>query len=156
MTTSGTIRVDRPFDELAELLSVRPGDWLVPFLRIATHAGEATAGRALQIPTRPGSRRMAVELFTPEPGDRMSELVVPIRWRTSGFEWITPSYAGRLVLRRISARSCEIMLDGSYVLPAGVTDGAKAAAAELAIHVAVSTLLRSFAVAVEEQARQTG
>ena len=156
MSTSGTIRVDRPFDELAELLSIRPADWLLPFLRIAAHAGEATAGRALRIPSPPGSRRIAIELLTPEGGDRISELIVPLRWRTAGFDWVTPSYAGRLHVRRLSARSCEIVLDGSYILPAGVTDGAHAAAAEVAVHVTISTLLRSFAVAVEEQARQTG
>lgn len=156
MTTSGPIRVDRPFEDIAELLSLRPGDWLVPFLRIAAHAGEAMAGRTLHSPARPGSRRISIELSNPEPGDRMSEMVVPIRWRTSGFDWVTPAYAGRLVLRRVSARSSEIVLDGSYVLPRGVTDGALAAVTELAIHVTVSTLLRSLAVAVEEQARETG
>ena len=156
MTTSGIIRIDRPFDELAELLSLQPADWLVPFLRIAAHAGEASAGRTLRVPSPPGSRRISIELLTPEGGDHMSELVVPIRWRTAGFDWVTPSYAGRLYLRRVSARSSEVVLDGSYVLPIGVTDGAHAAAAEVAIQVTVSTLLRSFAVAVEEQARQTG
>ncbi|HJR19517.1 MAG TPA: hypothetical protein VJ922_07335 [Actinomycetota bacterium] len=156
MSATGTIRIERPFDELAELLSIRPADWLVPFVRIAAYAGEAAAGRSIHIPSPPGKRQISVELFPVAAGDGYEELVVPLRWRTAGFDWVPPSYAGRLFLRGISNRVSEITLDGSYALPASALDQRHALATQVATQATVMTLLRSFQVAVEEQARQTG
>ncbi|MGH2785623.1 MAG: hypothetical protein ACRDJ1_10190 [Actinomycetota bacterium] len=156
MSASGTIRIERPFDELAELLAVRPADWLIPFVRIAAYAGEATAGRSVQIPSLPGKRQISVDLLPLVAGDGFQELVVPIRWRTAGFDWVPPSYAGRLFLRRLSHNVSEVTLDGSYALPSTVNDERHAHATQVATQATVMTLLRSFQVAVEEQARQTG
>ncbi|MEX2555768.1 MAG: hypothetical protein WEB06_09060 [Actinomycetota bacterium] len=156
MSPTGTVRIDRPFDELAELLSVRPADWVVAFLRIATHAGEAAAGRSLRLTSRPGSRQLTVDLLPAVPGDDRDELVVPLRWRTAGFHWVPSSYAGRIVVRRVSARACEMLVEGSYALPSTVIDLSDAKAASLATEATMATFLRSFRVAVEERARQTG
>ena len=155
MSASGTIRIDRSFDDLAELLSARPADWVVPFLRIATHAGEAAAGRSLRLSSPPGSRQLTVELLPAIARDD-GELVVPLRWRTGGFHWVPSSYAGRIVVRRVSARACEMLVEGSYAVPPTVIDLADAEAASVATEATVATFLRSFRVAVEEQARQTG
>ncbi len=156
MSASGTVRIDRPFDELAELLSARPADWIVSFLRIATHAGEAAAGRSLRLTSPPGSRQLTVDLLPAVPGDDRDELVVPLRWRTAGFHWVPQSYAGRIVVKRVSGRACEMLVEGSYALPPTVLDLADAEAASVATEATVATFLRSFRVAVEEQARQTG
>lgn len=156
MSATGTIRIDRPIDELAELLSIRPADWLVPFVRIAAYTGEAAAGRSVHVPSPPGHRQISVELFQTASGDGYSEIVVPIRWRTAGFDWVPPAYAGRLILRRASSGSTEVTLEGSYALPATAFEERHATASEVATQATVLTLLRSFRVAVEEQARQTG
>jgi len=153
---TGTIRIERPIDELAELLSVRPADWLVPFVRIAAYSGEAAAGRAVHVPSPPGHRQISVELFSSDSGEDSGEIVVPIRWRTSGFDWVPPTYAGRLILRRASNQATDLVLEGSYALPSTAIEERDASATEVATQVAVLTLLRSFCVAVEEQARQTG
>ena len=153
---TGTIRIERPIDELAELLSVRPADWLVPFVRIAAYNGEAAAGRAVDVPSPPGHRQISVELFSSAAADDFGEFVVPIRWRTSGFDWVPPAYAGRLILHRASGDATELTLEGSYALPSTATEERHASATEVATQVTVLTLLRSFRVAVEEQARQTG
>jgi hypothetical protein len=156
MSPTGTIRIDRPFDDLVELLSARPTDWVVPFLRIATHAGEAAAGRSLRLTSPPGSRQLTVDLLPPVPGHDPDELVVPLRWRTAGFHWVPPSYAGRIVVRRVSGHACEMLVEGSYALPPTVVDLSEAEAASLATEATMATFLRSFRIAVEEQARQTG
>ena len=156
MSASGTIRIDRPFDELVELLSTRPADWVVPFLRIATHAGEAAAGRSLRLTSPPGSRQLTVDLLPAVPGEDRDVLVVPLRWRTAGFHWVPQSYAGRIVVKRVPGRACEMLVEGSYALPPTVLDLADAEAASVATEATIATFLRSFRVAVEEQARQTG
>lgn len=154
MTGSGTIRIDRPFDELAELLSARPSPWAEPFLRIAAHTGEAAAGRSVGEAVTPGSKQLSVELLAAVAGDDPDELVVPVRWRTAGFQWVPPAYAGRIVVRRIAPEACEMELDGSYALPDTARNSADAAAASVAAEATVLTFLRSFRDAVEEQARQ--
>jgi hypothetical protein len=155
MTVSQTtIRIDRPFEELAELLSARPSDWIEPFLRIAAHAGEAAAGRSVSEAAAPGSKHLAVDLLAAVPGENADELVVPVRWRTGGFRWVPPAYAGRIVVRRISSEMCEMELEGSYALPDTARDRDDAAAASVASEATVLTFLRSFRDAVEEQARQ--
>lgn len=153
---TGTIRIERPIDELAELLSVRPADWLVPFVRIAAYSGEAAAGRSVHVPSPPGHRQISVELSSSAAGEDFGEYVVPIRWRTSGFDWVPPTYAGRLILRRASNQATDLVLEGSYALPSTAIEERDASATEVATQVTVLTLLRSFRVAVEEQARQTG
>jgi hypothetical protein len=152
---AATIRIDRPFHEVAGLLSARPADWIVPFVRIAAHVGEASAGRSLQLPSPPGSRQIAVELLQPVSVEGEAEMVVPLRWRTAGFRWVPPSYAGRIIVRRKSSRCCEILLEGSYALPDDALDQKDAAAAFLATKATIATFLRAFRSAVEEQARET-
>lgn len=153
--STGTIRIERPFDELSELLSFRPADWLLPFVRIAAYTGEAAAGRSIHVPSPPGHRQISVELSTPANGED-GEITVPIRLRTSGFDWVPPAYAGRLILQRFSNHECDLTLEGSYALPSTASEERHAHASEVATQVTVLTLLRSFQVAVEEQARQTG
>jgi hypothetical protein len=155
LSASGTMRIDSPFEDVAELLSARPADWIVPFLRIAAHAGEAAAGRSVRLTSPPGSRRLTVELLDPTLSPDEEELVVPLRWRTDGFRWVPPSYAGRIVVRRVSSRACEMLFEGSYALPGSARDRADADAAAVATEAALATFLRSFRVAVEEQARET-
>lgn len=149
------MRIDRPFDEVADLLSARPADWIVPFLRIATHAGEAAAGRSVRLTSPPGSRQLTVDLLPAIVAPGEEELIVPLRWRTGGFYWVPPSYAGRIVVRRVSSLSCEMFLEGSYALPDSARDRADAEAAAVATEETLATFLRSFRVAVEEQARAT-
>ena len=156
MSATGTVRIERPFDDLAELLTIRPAEWLVPFVRIAVYTGEAAAGRSIHVPSPPGKRQISVELSIPAAGDGYRELVVPLRWRTAGFDWVPPSYAGRLLLRRVSSHTCDVTLEGSYALPAGVDDEPHALATRVATDATILTLLQSFRSAVEEQARQTG
>lgn len=155
MSGSGAISIDRPFEELADLLSSRPADWVVAFVRIAAHAGEAATARSLGLTSSSGSREIHVELLRPLPGTGENEMVVPLRWRTSGFRWVPPTYAGRLVVRTVSPTACEIELDGSYALPPSVEDDAGAEAAAIANRAAVATFLRSLRAAAEERPRQT-
>jgi hypothetical protein len=147
--------IERPFDEVADLLSARPAGWIVPFLRIATHSGEAAAGRSVRLTSPPGSRHLTVEILPATFGPGEDVLVVPLRWRTGGFNWVPPSYAGRIVVRRVSPSACEMLFEGSYALPDTAHDRADADAAAVATEATLATFLRSFRVAVEERARET-
>jgi hypothetical protein len=155
MTSSEAIQIQRPFEDVADLLASRPADWIEPFLRIAVHSGEAAAGRSVEAAPQPGSRHLAVELLPAVPGTDQSELLVPLRWRTGGFHWVPPSYAGRIVLRRVSFDACEMVLEGSYALPGSARDRSGADATSVAAAATVATFLRSFRAAVEEQARES-
>ena len=163
MTSSGEavpelthiLRVDRPLEDLAELLGHRPADWLASFGSIAVHAGEAAAGRG-NAPASRGPRRVktvSVELGDLPPDDDFARVDAAIIWRTSGFRWAFPSFDGRITAVGETSSSCIVTLEGSYELPAAASTEAGREAASVAAETAAATLLRTVRDAVEEQVR---
>jgi len=139
---------------MAEILSTRPPDWMVPFLRIAAFAGETAAGGGGRLAADEAPpRRVLVDLLDPPHGGDPSERLVLLRWRTYGYRYVPPSYAGRLVIRGGIDGSCEVTLEGSYALPDTAEGEDDAHAAAVATSVMVTTFLRSLREAAEEQAR---
>lgn len=152
MSDRQSTSIDRSLEDLVEILSARPADWVVPFLRIAAHAGEAAAGRSLGQSSPPGPRLVTVELGDPIEDD-LDEVVVPLRWRTSGFRWVPTSFAGRVAIHRLSAGGSLVRMEGSYVLPDSTSGPAATHAASVAVEATIATFLRSLRAAAEEQAR---
>lgn len=152
---SRSLRVDRPLEDLAEILGTRPSDWLVPFARIAAHAGESAGDRrAEEIARRPrGSRHVQIDLTDLPPEDETDRVDFAFTWETSGFRWVFPSFDGRIVAVR-DRDGCIISIEGSYRDPISVSDPAGAEAASAAASTSASTLLSVVRAAVEEQARQ--
>src|SRR6266542_7134623 len=91
-----SLRVERSLEDVAEILGTRPADWLVPFARIAVHAGEA-AGQRQSAVTHSGPRRtrkVTIDLTDLPAGDEADRLEVAFHWETAGFRWVFPSFEG--------------------------------------------------------------
>ena len=152
---SRSLRVDRPLEDLAEILGTRPSDWLVPFARIAAHAGESAGDRrAEEIARGPRpTRHVVIDITDVPPGDETDRVDFAIVWETSGFRWVFPSFDGRIVAVR-DGGGCIITIDGSYSDPVSIADPAGREAASVAASASAATLLSVVRTAVEEQARQ--
>lgn len=152
---SRSLRVDRPLEDLAEILGTRPSDWLVPFARIAVHAGESAGDRRAEEISR-GPRRtrdVYIDLTDLPPGDEPDRVDFAIAWETTGFRWVFPSFDGRIVAVRDEG-GCVVTLEGSYREPAAAEGPAGREAASAAASASAATLLNVMRTAVEEQARQ--
>jgi len=150
-----SLRVERSLEDVAEILGARPADWLLPFARIAVHAGEAAGDRRSSVVTRGPrrTRKVTIDLTDLPPADETDELEVAISWETTGFRWVFPSFAGRIVARREDA-GCVVTIEGSYREPVAAFEGQGTDAASVAATASASTLLHVVRTAVEEQARQ--
>jgi len=152
---SRSLRVDRPLEDLAELLGSRPSDWLVPFARIAVHAGESAGDRRAEEITR-GPRRtrhVQIDLTDLPQGDEPDRVDFGVAWETTGFRWVFPAFDGRIVAVRDDA-GCIITIEGSYRDPASAADPAGKEAVSVAASASATTLLNVVRSAIEEQARQ--
>ena len=152
---SRSLRVDRPLEDLAEILGARPSDWLLPFARIAVHAGESAGDRRAEEIVR-GPRRtrhVQIDLTDVPPGDEPDRIDFAIVWETSGFRWVFPTFDGRIVAVRDEG-GCVVTLEGSYREPVAAEGPAGREAASAAATASASTLLNVVRSAVEEQARQ--
>jgi hypothetical protein len=149
------LKVDRPLEDLAELLGARPADWLVPFARIAAHAGESAGDRRAEKIAR-GPRRarhVTIDLADLPPGDDTDRVDFTLLWETTGFRWVFPSFEGRIVAER-DAHGCVVTIEGSYREPAAASDPAGEEAVTAAASASAATLLSVVRTAVEEQASQ--
>lgn len=152
---SRSLKVERPLEDLAELLGTRPSDWLMPFARIAVYAGESAGDRrAEEISRGPRPiRHVQIDLTDLPPGDEPDRVDFAIVWETSGFRWVFPSFDGRIVAVR-EEDGCVVTIEGSYSDPAAASGPAGKEAASAAASASATTLLNVVRAAVEEQARQ--
>jgi hypothetical protein len=152
---SRSLKVERPLEDLAELLGSRPPDWLVPFARIAVHAGESAGDRrAEEIARRPRqTRHVQIDLTDLPAGDEPDRVDFAFLWETSGFHWVFPSFDGRIVAVR-DENGCILTIEGSYRDPASAAGPAGNEAASAAASATATTLLNLVRTAIEEQARQ--
>jgi hypothetical protein len=148
-------RVERPIEDLAEILGARPPDWLAPFASIAVYAGEAAAerrsGAGLRAPA--DARSVSIDLRDLPAPDDSEHVDAGVQLHTHGFRWAFPAFEGRIVLERESAGSCVVSIEGSYDLPPAAAEPDGRARAALAAESIVAVLLRTLRDAVEEQAR---
>ncbi|MBI4730449.1 MAG: SRPBCC family protein [Acidobacteria bacterium] len=153
-----SVRVGCPLGVVAEILAHRPGDWLRPFLRIASHEGDAvgtklraTLGRA---PGGPLAMRKAVLVTLGEPEISEESVVVPVRWEAAGYRALFPVFEGRFLLRPAGDGETEVALSGRYDPPGSVVgDVVDRLVARRAAEVSVRNLLENLRVAVEELVR---
>ena len=148
------MRIDRPLEDLAEILGSRPSDWLVPFASIAAHAGEAAGERRAEAISRGPrrARRVTIDLTDLPPGDETDRIDFAFTWETSGFRWVFPLFEGRIVAVR-DPGGCAVSIEGSYRDPSSADDPGGREAATFAADICATTLLNTLRSAVEEQAR---
>ena len=142
-------------EDLAEILGARPSDWLIPFARIAVHAGEAAGDRrAEEIARGPRpTRHVTIDLTDLPPRDDTDRIDFALLLETTGFRWVFSSFEGRIIAVR-DADGCVVTLEGSYREPPAASDPAGEEAAGAAAFATAATLLNLVRTAVEEQARQ--
>lgn len=153
---AATAAVRCKLDELAEILSHRPADWLRPFLRIAYHEGEALATRleAKLGPVRL-AKRIVVHLGDPFTDD--GSVVVPLRWEAAGYRALFPVFEGRFVLRPLSREFTEVAVEGAYDPPGGLLgDIVDRSVAHRAAERSVVNLLDNLRAAIESRATAEG
>lgn len=152
---SRSLKIDRPLEDLAEILGTRPADWLLPFARIAVHAGESAGDRrAEEISRGPRpTRHVQIDITDLPPGDEPDRVDFAVVWETSGFRWVFPSFDGRIVAVRDEG-GCLITIEGSYRDPLSASGPAGSEAASAAASASATTLLNVVRTAIEEQARQ--
>lgn len=150
-TISHEVRIDRPIEDLAELLGHHPDDWLGRFASIASNAAETEALRLHGGPRGGDTRTVNVVVSDPGVDDEstLDRLSVPLRWETSGYRWFFRVFEGRIALFGLPAGGCIVRLEGSY---AG-RPGADRAEQRIAAEAGATTLLRLMREAAEEQAR---
>jgi len=150
--------IDCEFIDVAEILTYRPSDWMLPFFRIASQEGEVV-GAALraalkmgrQGPTPP--REVTIEFDDPEQV-LGGAIALPFRWRATGYPALFKVLNGRLVIWSPSQGSSKLAFEGVCDLPAGVTDDVLGATvATQAAEAAARSLLERLTVAIEEDAR---
>lgn len=148
-----------PVGDLAEVLAHRPGDWLKPFARIASHEGEQVGTRLrASLGSAPRgsisvSKAVVVRLGEPERTDGAGAAVVsvPVRWEAAGYRWLFPVFEGFFVLREVSPGCTEVTIEGSYDPPGGlVGDLADRTVARKAARASVRNLLANLGAAAEE------
>jgi hypothetical protein len=154
-TITKTMRVERPLEDLAELLGARPPEWLIPFASIAVHTAEAAAVRRSGVARRPRarSRRITIDLEDVPQNDEVSRVDVGVRWETRGFALVFASFEGRIIATRTNDVACVVTLDGVYTPPRGRSSRQDQVAVASAAEAAIEKLLSTLRDAVEEQAR---
>jgi hypothetical protein len=147
--------VERRIEDLAVVLGARPADWLQAFARIAVHTAEAaverdagTRGRG-----RRADRHVSIDLTDAPPDDDTGRIDATVRWTNDGFRWVFSSFDGRLVARRGSPTTSEIVLEGTLRYPDDATDPIARDRAHAAADAAIQQLLLTLRHAFEEEAR---
>jgi hypothetical protein len=149
------MKIERPLEDLAEILGTRPSDWLLPFASIAVHAGEAAGERRADVASRGPrrQRRIEIDITDPASSDENDRIDIGLSWQTAGFRWVFPSFDGHIVVVRDAPSSCVVTIEGSYRIPNSARDAGAARAVSLAADTSATMLLSTLRTAVEEQAR---
>lgn len=148
---SHEITIDRPIEDMAELLGSDADDWLGRFASIASNTAETAARRVHGGPAAGDVRTVTFTVGDPRIDDdpALDHLTVPIRWETSGYLWLFRAFEGNIALYGLPAGGCLVRLEGSYAGRAGSVGAAQAMAARSG----AGTLLKLVREAAEEQAR---
>lgn len=147
--------VERRIEDLAEILGARPADWLEAFARIAVHTAEAAGERAAGTFGRGRSeeRHVTIDLTDAPADDDTDRIDATLHWSNDGFRWVFSSFDGRLVARRGSPTTTEMILEGTLEYPDAAADPAARERAHATAEAAIRQLLLTLCRAVEEEAR---
>lgn len=147
-----------PLEDVADLLTHQPSDWLDPFLRIAAHLGDAegaslakTLGRS--VATSDSDRRVHIVVRGRRVPPGTSETTLPFRWHTEGYGTVFPVLDGRFVLERVAPRETAVAVEGRVTPPDTLTDPAGRIIVRRAAMATAARLLASLTTALEELAR---
>lgn len=160
-TVAHRIVVRCPIGVFAAMLTDEPGRWMLPFLRIACHDGDAEAGRARAREGLPSVQRAAqrrtVALTVDEPSFDADDpsVSVAIHWVALGYGSLPPVFDGQLTLRPVPSDQTEVSIHGTFKpAPIGQTDPAAKMAIRSAMDRALDSLLTNLGAALMASSTQ--
>ncbi|MCA1831358.1 MAG: hypothetical protein LC750_01180 [Actinobacteria bacterium] len=144
--------------DVAEIVTHRPSDWMLPFFRIASEEGDQ-----IGVGLRSAMRSTLVKASSPknvhveigEPRQVVGGAIeVPFRWRATGYQSLFSMFDGRLVVWASARRKTQLAVEGVSDVPAEITDDVLGATAAMrATEAAARSLLSKLKVALEELLR---
>jgi hypothetical protein len=147
-----------PLEEVADLLTHQPSDWLEPFLRIAAHMGDkegaalaSTLGR--EMGQTGGERNARIVVRGRRVPAGVTSSTISFRWYTDGYHTVFPMLEGRFVLERLPDAQTAVMIEGRLTPPDTLTDPAGRIIARRAAMATSARLLTSLRAALEERSR---
>gem|GEM_PF-6112199 len=112
--------IDRPMALLLGVITVEPGSWLRPFLRIAAHEAEEAALRlqgALHVPPRlPSTDKKTVSVTAGSATFATDEATVsiPVHWVVDGYAFLTPEFRGHMQIAPAGSDQTILSIHGSF------------------------------------------
>ena len=157
-TVEERITIDRPVDEVYQLLSHDETEWLQPFLRLAAHRGEQ-AGADLRARLKPGlfaraegPRTVDVTLGRPTVLVEGNAIEIGIHIETNGYRCVFTTLEARLLISKAQEDKTSLSLLGVYEEPQPLTGGIDdALVAQHAAQTTVRVLLENLRVAMESE-----
>ena len=157
-TVEERVTIDRPVDEVYQLLSHEETEWLQPFLRLAAHRGEQ-AGADLRARLKPGTasraegpRTITATLGRPTVLVEGNAIEIGIHVDTNGYRCVFPSLEARMLLSKSDEDKTSLSLLGAYGEPEPMTGGIDdSLVAQHAAQTTVRDLLDNLRVAMESE-----
>jgi len=157
-TVEERITIDRPVDEVYQLLSHDETEWLQPFLRLAAHRGEQ-AGADLRARLKPGlsaraegPRTVDVTLGRPTVLVEGNAIEIGIHIETNGYRCVFTTLEARMLISKAEEDKTSLSLLGAYREPEPVTGGIDdSLVAQHAAQTTVRVLLDNLRVAMESE-----
>jgi hypothetical protein len=157
-TVDERVTIDRPVDQVYQLLSHDETEWLQPFLRLAAHRGEQ-AGADLRARLKPGlsaradgPRTIGVTLGRPTVLVEGNAIEIGIHIETQGYRCVFPKLEARLLISKSGENKTSLSLVGGYGEPEPFTGGIDdSLVAQHAAQTTVRDLLDNLRVAMESE-----
>lgn len=142
-------------EDLAEVLAVRPSDWLEAFIRIAAEDGEAVGARVA--PSACGSgvyreRGVKASLGDPESLNDGRVVLIPLRCAVTGMRYVFSRFEGRLAMWPVTPHVTALTVKGAYDAPSG--GPVDLVAMRRAAEATMASLLSNLRAALQEMARE--
>lgn len=105
---------------LLGIITVEPGSWLRPFLRIAAHEAEESALRlqdALRVPPRlpaAGKKTVSVTAGSASFATDEATVSIPLHWVVDGYAFLTPEFRGHIQLAPAGSDQTVMSIHGSF------------------------------------------
>ncbi|HLW16362.1 MAG TPA: hypothetical protein VKV69_03260 [Actinomycetota bacterium] len=157
-TVEERVTIDRPVDQVYQLLSHDETEWLEPFLRLAAHRGEQS-GADLRARLKPGlsaridgPRTVDVTLGRPTVLVEGNAIEIGIHIETNGYRCVFTALEARLLISKSEGDKTSLSLLGAYREPEPLTGGIDdALVAQHAAQTTVRVLLDNLRVAMESE-----